>query len=131
MFHAYNIVQHLSSNRHHSGVNKILGIIEDLVAQFREKKLDVAVAILEKHVSETKVIRYTIIRSIVSGTILSKNDGVEFCVEDSINQAVSQFTQEEAASILSAIDVSLFIGSPKNLYNLIFWGVFSTISTTR
>ncbi|MBP9742023.1 MAG: hypothetical protein KBD37_01550, partial [Burkholderiales bacterium] len=101
MFHACDIVHHLSSNRHHSGVNKLLVTINYLIAELREKKLDAAISALDKHVSEEKVNRYLMIRSIVLYTILSKSNDAEVCVDDYIRQAVAQFTEQEETLTLS------------------------------
>ncbi|MBP9741986.1 MAG: hypothetical protein KBD37_01360 [Burkholderiales bacterium] len=131
MFHACGILHHLSSNRHHSGVNKLLETINYLIAELREKKLDAAISALDKHVSEKKVNRYSMIRSIVLYTILSKSNDAEVCVDDYIRQAVSHFTEQEEIAILSAIDLSLVGFSPKTLYNITFWAVFRTLSITE
>ena len=131
MFHACGILHHLSSHRHHSAVNKLLETVKSIILPLQDKQIGVAIAILDEHVPETKVNRFVMIRTIIRYTLLDTRDGVEFFVEDYMQQAVAKFTDEEVATILSVLDLSLFTFPPKTLYNIMFFAVFRYFSITK
>ncbi|MDQ5921060.1 MAG: hypothetical protein QG673_1116 [Pseudomonadota bacterium] len=116
MSHATSILLHFNSKNHKSAIFKLTELVDGIIAQFKEKQLDLAISLIKQHVEPG--ICNSVIRPLVFYTVLNCGKGKPN-VGEYIRLTVAEFNESEESFIVENLNTQFIGYCPKKLSDII------------